>query len=68
MASTTFAVEGMSCQHCKKAIEMALQTLEGVKKAEVNLEGKTVDIEYDQGVTTEQQIKDTIEDAGYQVT
>ncbi|ADG83766.1 heavy metal transport/detoxification protein [Thermincola ferriacetica] len=67
MTSTIFTVEGVACQHCKKAVEMALQTLEGVKNASLNLEAKTVDIEFDPRITNEQRLKDAIKDAGYAV-
>jgi len=67
VTSIDFSVDGMSCQHCKKAIEMALQTLDGVKEAVVDLEKKSVHIEFDAQATNEQQIKDTIQEAGYVV-
>ena len=34
-------VEGMMCNHCKAAVEKALNAVEGVSAAEVNLEEKT---------------------------
>jgi copper chaperone len=66
MSQKTLEVEGMSCGHCKKAVETALEDLAGVKKAEVDLEAANIDIDYD-GVAEEDLIA-AIEDAGpYQV-
>ncbi|MEZ4632111.1 MAG: cation transporter [Deinococcales bacterium] len=33
----TLKVEGMSCGHCKKAVEEALKSVQGAEKVEVNL-------------------------------
>jgi copper chaperone len=66
MSQKTLEVEGLSCGHCKKAVETALEDLAGVKKAEVDLEAANIDIDYD-GVAEEDLIA-AIEDAGpYQV-
>ena len=41
MATVTLKVEGMSCNHCKEAVEGALKKLPGVKSAVVDLGAKT---------------------------
>jgi copper chaperone len=33
-------IEGMTCQHCVKAVTTALQKVAGVERATVSLEGK----------------------------
>lgn len=38
--TTVLKVEGMSCGHCKMAVEKALQTVPGVVSAAVSLEKK----------------------------
>lgn len=38
--TTVLKVEGMSCNHCKLAVEKALQTVPGVVNATVSLEKK----------------------------
>lgn len=63
---TILNVEGMSCQHCVNAINNAVGELEGVASVDVSLEGKTVTVEHDEKVT-EAQIKEAIEDQGYDV-
>ncbi len=61
----TFTVEGMSCQHCVKAVKNALSHLEGVRSVEVDLATKKVEVE---GENLQDAIlKEAIEDAGYEV-
>lgn len=67
MANTILNVEGMTCSHCAHAVEQALKTIDGVQSASVNLEAKTVAIDYDSSVTNQDDLKRTITDAGYDV-
>lgn len=65
MTRKTIQVEGMSCQHCKNAVESALANLNGVQAAEVNLDENNVRVEYDDSKVNINQMKDAIEDQGY---
>ena len=58
-------IEGMSCGHCKKRVEDALNALDGVQ-AEVDLDKKEALVEMDQ-VVEDKILKDTVEQAGYEV-
>jgi len=60
-------VEGMSCGHCQAAVEKAVQGLAGVSEVKVDLAGKKVEVEYEPGKVTEEEIKNAIEDQGYEV-
>ncbi|WP_310653354.1 copper chaperone CopZ [Staphylococcus aureus] len=60
-------VEGMSCGHCKSAVESALNNIDGVTSAEVNLENGQVSVQYDDSKVAVSQMKDAIEDQGYDV-
>ena len=62
MSKKKLTVEGMSCGHCKNAVETALMDLEGVNQAEVDLDAKTVTIKYE-GVS-EANLTAAIENAG----
>lgn len=62
-----FNVEGMSCQHCVNSIKRAVGDLKGVDSVEVDLQGKTVTVGFDPQGLTEQNIKEAIEDQGYDV-
>ncbi|MFC4076567.1 copper chaperone CopZ [Salinithrix halophila] len=68
MATAILKVEGMSCDHCKQAVEGALNRVDGVKKAVVDLEEKTATVEYDEVKTAPPIMKEVVEDQGYDVT
>ena len=65
MAKIILGVEGMSCNHCKMAVERELTSLEGVRSAIVSLEDKKVEVEYDENIIKLDQLKQAIEEAGY---
>ncbi len=58
-------VEGMHCDHCRLAVEVAMNQLSGAKGVKVDLEKGIVSWE-SIGVTMEV-IKETIEDLGFDV-
>lgn len=68
MANAVIHVQGMTCSHCKKSVEKALQTIDGVKNAKIDLETGNVTIDYDQQMTDENNLRKTISDAGYDVS
>lgn len=63
----TLTVEGMSCMHCKNAVEKAVRSLPGVTAAEVDLAKKSLTVEYDAGKSGLEAIKAAVEEAGYEV-
>ena len=63
----TLNVQGMSCGHCKKSVEDALNNLDGVSTAEVNLDNGTVDVTFDESKVNDGAMKEAIEDQGYDV-
>ena len=63
----TLKVEGMSCGHCKAAVEKALKETNGVRDAEVNLNSKSVEIICEQNKVNRASLVKAIEDAGYDV-
>lgn len=67
MEKTTLNVSGMTCGHCEKAVKDAVSELDGVQKVEVSLDNGTVAVEYDASKTSEAQMKEAIEDQGYDV-
>ncbi len=60
-------VEGMSCGHCKKAVEEAVRALPGIQSADVDLEAKLLIVEFDVTKTTLLKIKEAVEEEGYTV-
>ena len=67
MENVIIKVEGMSCSHCENAIKKAVGTMGGVDKVSVNLELKSVTVDFDASVVTLDHIKQAIEDQGYDV-
>lgn len=66
MSQETIKVEGMSCGHCVMRVKKAVETVEGVLKANVDLQNKHVSIEYDEGKTNPEKFKAAIWEAGYE--
>ena len=60
-------VEGMSCGHCKAAVEKALKAVDGVENAVVDLEKKSADVTLSKNVDSDVLTK-AVTDAGYEVT
>lgn len=65
MAETRIAIEGMSCQHCVKAVKKALGGLPGILESNVQI-GSAV-VKYDENNVNKEDIEAKIEDAGYKV-
>ena len=55
-------IAGMSCQHCVKRVDNALKDLQGVVSAKVSVGEAIID-----GNVSQDLVKETIEDAGYDV-
>jgi copper chaperone len=66
MQHATFEISGMSCGHCVKAVDKALQQTAGVSVDAVAIGSATVS--FDPAQTTAQQIAQAIDEAGYPVT
>jgi copper chaperone len=67
MTQKTLSVPDISCGHCKTSIEGAVNPLDGVSKAQVSIDDRNVDIEYDPSKIKLSSIIDTISDQGYEV-
>ncbi|SEM87276.1 copper ion binding protein [Paenibacillus sp. OV219] len=63
--TSTIQVKGMSCQHCVNSIEGALKKKD--VKAKVDLPAGRVTVEFEESRITMAQIKETIEDQGFDV-
>ncbi|HTD82350.1 MAG TPA: heavy metal-associated domain-containing protein [Gemmatimonadaceae bacterium] len=63
--TTTVSISGMTCVHCVRAVFTSLAGVPGIVRADVSI-GRAV-IEHD-GTVTQEQIRDAIGLAGYEVT
>jgi copper chaperone len=67
MTEKTFNVPDMSCGHCKAAVEGALNKRSGVERANADIVNGTVEVSYDEGTVTTNDLLGAIEEAGYTV-
>ncbi|WP_175638202.1 copper chaperone CopZ [Metabacillus schmidteae] len=67
MENVILKVKGMSCGHCVSSIEGSVGNLAGVKSVKVNLKNGEVEIEYNSSEIGISDIKETIDDQGYDV-
>ena len=58
-------INQMSCNHCKNRVEEILRNISGIENAEVNLDEKLAEVDYF-GAIDENEIKEKINDAGYE--
>ena len=63
----TLNVEGMRCKHCAQAVEKASASVKSVKKADVDLDKKTVTLTVTDEDFDIQAVKSAIEAEGYTV-
>lgn len=59
-------INGMACNHCKMTVEKVLGAVEGVEKAEVNLEEKVAKVTFTKEVENDV-LKSVVEEAGFEV-
>ena len=63
----TLDVNGMSCSHCEHAVKKSVGAMRGVDRVSVDLKMDQVMVEYDSDKVTIEEIKQTIQDQGYDV-
>nr|WP_067936116.1 copper ion binding protein [Alicyclobacillus kakegawensis] len=65
MATATIMVKGMTCSGCVHAVTRALQAIDGVQKADVDLAGERATVTYDANQISVETLKQAIEEVGY---
>jgi copper chaperone CopZ len=63
--TTQIPVSGMTCGSCAVAVRKALTSLEGVKKADVNVEQNKATVVYEDSQVTEKQLREAINKTGF---
>ena len=64
---TVLSVPDVSCEHCVKTINGALQGLPGVEAVSTDIPTKTVHLRYDPNQVSMQKVEEVLDDAGYTV-
>lgn len=66
MKELEIKVNGMSCNHCKTAVESELKEVKGVINAVVDLAAKNVTVSIEDENTPIESLYEAIEEAGYE--
>ena len=64
VGTTTFRVEGMTCDHCRHAVTTEISAVPGVQEVAVDLPSGTVSVSADQPVDRAD-IAAAVDEAGY---
>lgn len=64
MSTRTYSVPGISCGHCKSAIEGEVAKVRGVDSVVVDIDARTVAVE---GSAADAEVRAAIDEAGYDV-
>ena len=64
MKTEILSVNGMKCEHCKTNVENAIKHVLGVEMAEVNLANKSVQVTYNDELTSPIQLKNAVDGLG----
>jgi copper chaperone CopZ len=67
MTQIKFTVTKMTCGHCQKHVQKALESVKGVSGVVVDLSGAQAIIDYNPAETTVEALKKAVVDAGYGV-
>jgi copper chaperone len=65
METIQLKIGGMSCGHCKSAVENALRGQQGVRAATVDLERGAAEVEYDPSSVSPAQLTAAVAEEGY---
>ena len=67
MIRKALKVEGMTCQHCVQTVSETVGKMAGIQKGEVNLEQKLVNVEFEESLSTIDDISAQIVEAGFEI-
>lgn len=60
-------VEGMTCSYCVSKVETGVQELQGISSINIDMDTEEVQVEFDHNEVSLDQIKQKIEEQGYQI-
>jgi len=62
----SFKIQGMTCAACVRAVERAVNKVDGIDEVNVNLATEKMVVKYDEEKVSENQIVETVKKAGYE--
>jgi copper chaperone len=63
--TTVLKVPDMTCGHCELSVQEALDELDGVERAKADHATCDVEVAYDEGKVSVEQMEEAIEEVGY---
>lgn len=66
MQEIVLNIEGMKCEGCSNRLTNILENIDGVTSVNVSLEDKKVELEIDENEISIEEIKDEINEAGFE--
>jgi copper chaperone len=67
MSTSTFKIQGMTCNHCVMRVAKALKSVPGVQDAQVDLKKGEAVVTYDEANVTREKLSSAVVDAGYKI-
>jgi copper chaperone len=67
MVQETLNVDGMSCGHCVETIANAVGKATGVNNVVVNLDAKSVSVDFDENIISLEKVSALITEVGFEV-
>ncbi len=64
MSTVALTINGMSCQHCVRAVREALEAVAGVSVSQVDI--GSAQVSFDPAVVSVSTIEEAVRDAGYE--
>ena len=66
MKEVVLKIKGMHCEGCSTRLEKVLNNQDGVEDAKVSLEKAEANIKFDETQTSVDELKEAVEDAGFE--
>ncbi len=66
MKDIILKIKGMHCESCSTRLAKVLNNQDGVEEAKVSLEKAEANIKYDESIININQLKEAVEDAGFE--
>lgn len=66
MSTTTYTVQGMTCDHCVQAVRSEIEKIDGVTGVEVDLDSGAVAVESSSPVD-DAAVRAAVDEAGYEL-
>ena len=66
MKEVVLKIKGMHCEGCSTRLEKVLNNQDGVEEAKVSLEKAEANIKFDETQTRVDELKEAVEDAGFE--